>query len=87
MDSFDYDDISELESDLYYKNHRTPQQIMLDNYNITYNRDWKSFLKSIEWDGEWLRHDTEDEKFERRKNQLWNSHPFKNFIDKDSILL
>jgi len=72
MDSFDYDDIYELESDLYSKNSRTPQQIMIDTYENVYKRDWKLFLNSIEWDGEWLKHDTKEEKL--AKQEAWEEH-------------
>lgn len=87
MDSFEYDDIYELESDIYSKNHRTPQQIMLDNYDKIHRRNWKSFLSSIEWDGLWLKHDTPDEKrkkqeeIEERKRQYeMENHPFKQWF-------
>ena len=69
------------------KEDKIPQKIMEYKYNVVYNRDWKRFLNSIEWDGEWLKHDTEEEKLERQQQIEWNSHPFKDFIDKDSILL
>lgn len=87
MDNFDYDDIEDLESDIYSKNHRTPQQIMLDTYENVYKRNWKLFLNSIEWDGLWLRHDTEDEKIakremieERKRQYEMETHPFKQWF-------
>jgi hypothetical protein len=87
MDSFDYDDISELESDIYSKNHRTPQQIMLDTYDNIYKRNWKEFLNSIEWDGLWLRHDTPEEKRikqealeEHRRQVELETHPFRQWF-------
>jgi len=81
---FDYDDIDELEADIYSKNFRTPQQIMIDSYENNYKRNWKLFLNSIEWDGLWLRHDTEEEKLakqealeEHRRQIELETHPFK----------
>jgi len=87
MDSFDYDDISDLEADIYSKNHRTPQQIMLDTYENVHKRNWKEFLNSIEWDGLWLKHDTEEEKLakqealeEHRRQVELETHPFRQWF-------
>lgn len=87
MSDFDYDDVYDLESDLYSKNHRTPQQIMLETYNNIYKRDWKMFLNSIEWDGLWLKHDTPEEKQrkkeeleERKRQHEMENHPFKQWF-------
>lgn len=87
MFDFDYEDAYELESDLYAKNHRTPQQIMEDTFNVVYNRNWKEYLKSIEWDTLWLRHETEEERIQReeqlaeRKRQIeLETHPFKQWF-------
>jgi hypothetical protein len=84
---FDYDDIYELESDIYSKNHRTPQQIMLDTYETVYKRNWKEFLNSIEWDGLWLKHDTPEEKRikqealeEHRRQVELETHPFRQWF-------
>jgi hypothetical protein len=84
---FEYDDIYELEADIYSKNHRTPQQIMLDSYENVYKRNWKLFLDSIEWDGLWLKHETEEEKqirleeIEERKRQYeMETHPFRQWF-------
>ena len=63
-----------------------PQRIMMKKFNDC-GRDVFKFWDSIEWDSTWLRHDTEEEKLEKEKERQWNSHPFKDFIDKDSILL
>ena len=83
---FDYDDIYELESDLYSKNFRTPHQIMDDTFNNTYKRNWKLFLQSIEWDT-WCRHETEEEKQirledieERKRQHEMETHPFKQWF-------
>ena len=87
MSDFDYDDIYELESDLYSKNSRTPQQIMMDSYDNVYKRNWKEFLNSIEWDGLWLKHETEEEKQirleeqeERKRQYEMETHPFKQWF-------
>jgi len=63
-----------------------PQRIMMKKFDDC-GRDVFRFWNSIEWDSSWLRHDTEEEKIEKEKERQWNSHPFKDFIDKDSILL
>jgi hypothetical protein len=84
---FEYDDIYELESDIYSKNHRTPQHIMLDMYENVYKRNWKEFLNSIEWDGLWLKHDTPEEKRikqealeEHRRQVELETHPFRQWF-------
>lgn len=84
---FDFDDIYELESDVYSKNFKTPQQIQETLYNDVYNRNWKDYLNSIEWDGFWLRHDTPEEKEQKRliaiEHQIkieMETHPFKKFF-------
>jgi hypothetical protein len=84
---FDFDDVYDLESDLYSKNFKTPQQIQETLYNDVYNRNWKDYLNSIEWDGFWLRHDTPEEKEQKRlaiiEHQIkieMETHPFKKFF-------
>lgn len=37
MSDFDYDDIYELEADIYSKNSRTPKQIMMEQYEVVLN--------------------------------------------------
>ena len=74
---FDYCDV---EHDYLYKHTRTPQQIQEHLYEVVYHRNWKAYLNSIEWDGTWLRHDSEDEKEQKRIEREMNSHPFKKFI-------
>ena len=51
-----------------------------------YGGDHKKFLDNVIWDTP-PPPKTEEEKLEERKQQEWESHPFKDFIDKDSILL
>lgn len=86
MDNFDYDDISELENDLLFKGYKTPQQIMEHNFNNVHNRNWKSYIKSIEWDT-WCKHDTEEEKQikleeirQRKKQYEMETHPFRQWF-------
>jgi hypothetical protein len=76
----DYDDPYELEADLYYKNSKAPFEIMVDTFHGIYNRNWKLYLQSIEWDSEWLRHDTMSEMIERFERKQKELHPFKQFI-------
>jgi hypothetical protein len=84
---FDFDDVYELESDVYSKDYKTPQQIQEHLYGVVYNRNWKEYLNSIEWDGLWLRHDTPEEKEQKRlaaiEHQIkieMETHPFKKFF-------
>jgi len=76
---FTWDDIE--------KDDKLPHKIMEHKFNVIYNRNWKEYLNSIEWDGLWLKHDTEEERIERTTTILYNSHPFKKWIDKNSIIL
>jgi hypothetical protein len=83
----EFDDIYELESDVYSKDTKTPQQVQDHLYNVVYNRNWKVYLNSIEWDGLWLRHDTPKEKEQKRlaaiEHQIkieMETHPFKKFF-------
>ena len=59
--NFEYEDELELEADIYSKNSKTPHQVMEDKFYGIYNRDYKRYLASIEWDGLWLKHDTPEE--------------------------
>ena len=77
---FDYDDPYELESDIYSKDYKTPQQSMEYKFDVVYNRNWKNYLNSIEWDGLWLRHDTEEEREEKRIQREMETHPFRNWF-------
>jgi len=63
----DYDEIE--------KNDKTPQKIMEYKFNVVYNRDWKRYLDSIEWDT-WCKHETEEEREERLEQERLRSHPF-----------
>lgn len=68
------------------KDDKLPQKIMEYKYNVIHNRNWKNYLNSIEWDGEWLRHDTEEEKKLKQIEKNFNSHPFKKWIEKKSLV-
>ena len=79
----DYEDIDELEADVYSKNSKTPQQVQSYLFNDVYKRDWKLYLNSIEWDGMWLKHDTpeerrikEEERLERKRQMEMENSPF-----------
>jgi hypothetical protein len=76
-DELDYYDV---EQEFLYKNTTTPQQVQEHLYNMVYNRNWKDYLNSIEWDGLWLRHDTLEEKEQKRIDREMNTHPFKKFF-------
>lgn len=76
----DYDDPYDLEQDLYYKNSKSPFEIMVNTFHGIYNRDWKLYLESIEWDSNWLKHDTMSERIERFERKQKELHPFKKFI-------
>lgn len=85
----DYSDVDEheLDADIYSKNCKTPQQVMEDKFYGIYNRDYKSYLASIEWDGLWLKHDTPEEArarqeaIEERKREIeLKYHPFKQWF-------
>ena len=80
---FDYEDAYELEADIYSKEFKTPHQVMEDKFLITYNRNWKEYLNSIEWDGLWLKHDTpeearikEEQRIERKRQIELETSPF-----------
>lgn len=75
----DYEDIEELEADVYSKNFKTPHQVQSYLFNDVYKRDYKKYLQSIEWDTLWLKHDTEEEKqikIEKQKQHELNMSPF-----------
>lgn len=63
----DWDDVYELEADIYSNDSKTPQQVMEHKFNVVHNRNWKEYLNSIEWDGLWLKHDTPEEAQERQR--------------------
>ena len=63
----DYEDIDELEADVYSKDYKTPQQVQSYLFNDVYKRNHTLYLNSIEWDSSWLKHDTPQEAEEKRR--------------------
>ena len=63
-----------------------PQRIMMKRWDEC-GRDVHKYWNSIPWDGEWLKHDTPEEKKVKDIEREFNRHPFKEFIKKDSKLL
>jgi len=78
MIDYDYEDAYELESDIYSKNFKTPQQIMEHQLWVVHKGNYKSYLDSIEWDTP-PPPETEEEKEQRleeeKQRELENS-PF-----------
>lgn len=64
---YEYEDYNELEADVYSKEYKSPKEVQDYLYTTVYNRNWKEYLKSIEWDGLWLKHDTPEEAEEKRR--------------------
>ena len=84
---YDYEDAYELESDIYAKNFKTPHQIMEHKFINVHNSNWKPYLDSIEWDGDWLKHPTEEERAqkkeemeERKRQHEMETHPFRQWF-------
>lgn len=75
----DFLDPYELENDLKIPG-RTPHEIMEEKFIHIYKRNMWEYLKSIPWDGEWLKHETEEEKVERLAEIERNRHPFNKFF-------
>lgn len=75
----DYEDVYELEQDADYKGTRTPVEIMDHKFNVVYNRDWKRYLDSIEWDT-WLKPLNPIELAKILKQQAIDNHPFNKFF-------
>jgi len=83
---FDYDDPYELESDIYSKKYKTPQQIMEYQLWVVHKGDYKSYLNSIQWDTP-PPPETEEEKkikleeIEEKKRQYeMETHPFRDWF-------
>jgi uncharacterized protein (DUF1919 family) len=76
-----------VEYDEIEKDDKLPHKLMENTFNIVYNRDWKLYLQSIEWDGLWLKHDTEEEKEIKRLKRIeyqekldFENHPFRKWF-------
>jgi len=84
---YDYEDAYELEADIYSKDSKLPQQVMEHKFEVVHNRNWRNYLDSIEWDGLWLKQETEEEKQarleeieERKRQHELETHPFKQWF-------
>lgn len=80
---YEYEDFNELEADVYSKEYKSPREVQDYLYTTLYNRNWKEYLKSIEWDGTWLKHDTpeerrvkEEKRLERKRQIEMENSPF-----------
>jgi len=58
-----------------------PQRIMMKRWEEC-GRDVHKFWNSIPWDSEWLRHDTDEEKYAKDVTREYNRHPFREYIEK-----
>ncbi len=74
-----YEDIYELEQDVSYKGCRAPVEIMDHKFNVVYNRDWKRYLDSIEWDL-WLEPLNPIKLAKILKQEAIDNHPFNKFF-------
>jgi len=75
MEDFDYD---EFLNDVRSQKEKTAQDIMDYKLNIVFNRDWKKYLASIEWDV--FDPITEEEHQEKLRLKQLAKHPFKKFF-------
>jgi len=73
------DDVYELEQDADYEQSRSPQDIMDEQFNDIYKRNWKRYLASIEWDT-WCKPYDPIESAKIQEEHERNIHPFKNFL-------
>ncbi len=73
---------NQLEQQLKAKEYTSlPQKIMMEKWEAS-GRDLHTYWNSIEWDSEWLRHDTDEEKHAKNVTREFNRHPFKKYIKK-----
>lgn len=72
-------DLEDLIQDANYKGNRSPYEIMNHNFEVTYNRNWKLFLQSIEWDT-WCKPISKIELTKILKEKEYNNHPFNKFF-------
>ncbi len=77
MEYEDYD-ISELENDLKLPG-ISPLEVMEKSFYGVHNRDWKSYLNSIEWDTWCKPYDTQTLLEIVREREI-KSHPFNQFF-------
>ena len=62
-----------------------PQQLMMKRFEEC-GRDIHKFWNTIEWDSDWLRHDTPEEKYVKEVKREFERHPLKNWIKKPKEL-
>ena len=63
-----------------------PQRIMMKRWEDC-GRDVHKFWNTIEWDSEWLKHDTPEEKLRKDVKREFERHPLKNWIKKPKELI
>ena len=63
-----------------------PQRIMMKRWEEC-GRDVHKFWNTIEWDSEWLKHDTPEEKLRKDVKREFERHPLKNWIKKPKELI
>jgi len=63
-----------------------PQKLMMKRFEDC-GRDVHKFWNTIEWDSEWLKHDTPEEKLRKDVKREFEAHPLKNWIKKPKELI
>ena len=63
-----------------------PQKLMMKRFEEC-DRDIHKFWNTIEWDSEWLKHDTPEEKLRKDVKREFERHPLKNWIKKPKELI
>jgi hypothetical protein len=63
-----------------------PQKLMMKRFEDC-GRDVYTFWNTIEWDSEWLKHDTPEEKLRKDVKREFERHPLKNWIKKPKELI
>ena len=78
---------NQLEQQLKAKEYSSlPQKIMMEKWEAA-GRDLHTYWNSIEWDSEWLKHDTPEEKLRKDVKRDFERHPLKNWIRKPNELI
>lgn len=78
MDESLFDDIHELEEDLKIPG-ITPMEVMEKSFYEVHNRNWKSYLASIEWDT-WCEPMDPQSLLEQIREREIKNHPFNQFF-------
>ena len=63
-----------------------PQKLMMKRFEDC-GRDVYKFWNTIEWDSEWLKHDTPEEKLRKDVKREFEAHPLKNWIKQPKELI